>query len=124
VIPHYIECSNEYRQADDALRFAICNGCGSAQAKFDFVPDTLWGLSIKHACYVHDWDYHRGKTEQDKIDADLRFLRNMMQIIDHESVWLLKHARRSRALKYYELVDCFGDDAFWANKQRDEGNAE
>lgn len=117
-IPAYIDCSPEYRAADDAVRFAICNGCGSAKAKFDFVPDTIWRLPIQDACNPHDWDYHHGKTEEDKIEADLRFLRNLMRIIDEKSVGILKPFRRRRALKYYEMVDCLGGPAFWSGKTK------
>jgi len=60
---------------DDMLKeglaaLKVTNGCGSADSKFDFVPDNLLGLAILAACQVHDWMYHVGKTFDDKELAD------------------------------------------------------
>ena len=107
-----------YMELDDAERFVICNGCGAANSKFDFIPDTIYGLSIKEACYRHDYAYHVGKTEADKKAADEQFLRNMLTIINTQSIPLLKWARRWRAMTYYSAVCDKGHKAFWAGKQR------
>ncbi len=116
IIPDYIDCAPEYRAADDALIFTICNGCGAAGTKFDFVPDTIFGLSIIDACFPHDWDYHFGQSWSDKSRADLRFLNNIISIINNKSVWFLKWPRRQRALLYYNSVCDGGSKAFWRGK--------
>jgi len=93
----------------------ICNGCGSSKAKFDFVPDTVYGLSIKEACKIHDWMYHFGVSLKEKEEADRVFLNNMLRIIEGEGGYLIWFRRR-RALKYYEAVVHLGGPAFWEGK--------
>ena len=83
------------------------------------VPKTFWGLSINEACNVHDWDYHHGKTLEDKHTADRFMLFNMLIIIEAQTGWhqtALKPMRRRRAMKYYEAVVMFGAGAFWTGK--------
>lgn len=106
-----------YMELDDAERFVICNGCGAANSKFDFIPDTLYGLSIKEACYRHDYAYYVGKTEADKIAADKQFLNNMLAIIEAKG-GLLKWLRSWRAMTYYNAVRDKGHKAFWEGKKR------
>ncbi len=122
IIPKYIDCSSEYRELalDDIELFKIVNGCGAAGAKFDFVPDTILGLPIKHACFVHDFEYSKGKTIEDKRQADHRFFRNLLEIINNESAWFLKWPRRQRALTYYNSVCDLGYRAYWHGKVKPE----
>jgi hypothetical protein len=120
-IPSYLDCSTEYRKATEAERKASCNGCGSGKARIDLVPDSMWGLDVEPVCCIHDWDYKHGKTEQDKIDADFRMLRNLIAHINAAPGFinkLLRLFRRRRALKYYEAVQAFGHDAYWQGKER------
>lgn len=93
----------------------ICNGCGSAHAKFDFVPMYIYFLCITDACNIHDYMYHVGETLADKEEADRVFLNNMLRLIEAGTGWL-KIFRRRRALKYYEAVTAFGGPAFWSGK--------
>ena len=104
-----------YKALSPAAKAEICNGCGSAKAKFDFIPDTIYGLIITEACDIHDYDYHVGETEEDRRAADLHFLNNLMIIINMKGGWL-RWFRRRRALKYYEAVRELGSDTFWAGK--------
>lgn len=108
-----------YKDASDGEIELICNGCGSAQAKFDFVPDRIYRLVITPACNVHDWMYHVGVTQKDKEEADLSFLNNILRLIEGQTGFknrLLKPLRRRRALKYYEAVVAFGGPAYWNPK--------
>jgi len=108
-----------YKIADPVEKFKICNGCGAANSKFDFVPDSIYLLNINRACNVHDWMYHHGRTKKDKQEADRVFLNNLLTLIEAEASIvgrLLKPFRRRRALKYYEAVVGLGGPAFWANK--------
>ena len=114
-----LECPQSYLDATPAARAAICNGCGSAQAKFDFIPDTIYGMSIKYACWIHDWMYNFGRDLADKREADQTFLENMLTLIERDRTWYrwaLKSLMRRRALKYYEAVVVFGEGAFRAGK--------
>lgn len=93
----------------------VSNGAGPS-GKGWIVPDTLWGLSITEAANVHDWMYTYGN---DKIEADLVFLENMIRIIDDATEFRFLHwMRTSRALKYYLAVRYFGQGAFDAAKER------
>lgn len=112
---HALYMPGPYIEADDNIKALICNGCGAAKSKFDFVPDTVWGLDITPACHIHDWMYHHGKTIDDKDEADRVFLNNMLRLIERGNRFL-KPLRRRRALKYYESVVAFGGPAYWANK--------
>lgn len=95
----------------------VCNGCGAAGAKFDFIPDTIWGIYIGEACHIHDWQYHEGLSQKDKDDADWQFLKNLISLIRYKSKWysptLLMCARASL---YYWAVQKHGDKAFWNGK--------
>jgi len=104
-----------YQVATIHQRRSICNGCGSADAKFDFVPDTIYGLRITAACHIHDWMYHEGKTIEDKKEADRVMLNNTLRIIENHGGFL-KYLRRRRALKYYLAVKYFGGQAYWSGK--------
>lgn len=92
------------------------NGCGAEGAKFDFVPDTIWGLPIMPACIIHDWDYHTGRTKHDKRRADVRFLVNMVLLILDGSNWVTTILRTERAVKYFLAVTIKGDEAYWSGK--------
>lgn len=108
-----------YDRASPEQKAKICNGCGAAGAKFDFVPDTIWGLPIQEACFRHDWRYSIGMTEEEKSIADIEFLNNLMILINNAEGFtakMLRIPRRRRALKYYSMVVSFGDAAFWAGK--------
>lgn len=96
----------------------ICNGCGAANAKFDFIPDRIYGTSIAEACHIHDFMYHVGRSIEDKQEADRVFLNNLIRLIERDKNKWYKPTmlQRRRALKYYEAVEAFGGAAFWAGK--------
>ena len=51
------------------LIYDIANGCGDGW-RDRIVPDTMYGLSIRPACQIHDWDYHHGSAIEHKDEAD------------------------------------------------------
>ena len=108
----------EYIDADESVKKNICNGCGPAKAKFDFIPDSIFGVSIHEACQVHDWMYEFGKTINDKDIADRVFLNNMIRLIDGKTnQWKWTRKLRKRiAWGYYEAVVKFGGSAYWDGK--------
>ena len=108
-----------YWAATPEQRATVCNGCGTAGWKGALVPDTIWGLSVREACDIHDWMYEHGATESDRLDADSAFLNNLIRLINHHGGWLA-WARRRRALKCYEAVNCFGGPAYWDPKNAPE----
>lgn len=105
-----------YIEATPEARAEASNGCGP-QGKLDLIPDTLYGLSVAQACKIHDWEYVKGESIEDKEKADSRFLDNMLRLIDkYTTNPLLKTLRRRRAHTYYEAVKRFGGPSFWENK--------
>ena len=104
-----------YINATDEERAAVCNGCGTTGWKGKLVPDAIWGLCVTPACQVHDWMYHLGQTEQDKDEADMVFMRNLIRLINEAGGWLAS-IRRYRATTYYNAVAEAGDAAFWDGK--------
>jgi len=111
-----LDADPEFCRDNFAELLKICNGCGAAGAKFDFVPDTIWGLSVTPVCNIHDFDYQKGKTIEDKQVADRRMNNNNLRIIGQNSNSFMKILRVKRALKYYLAVDLKGGPAFWAGK--------
>lgn len=103
------------------LKDSNCS-CGSDKAKFDYVPDTIYGVSIRECCCVHDYRYSIGGDRTDKDKADQEFLYNMLKIIGSVDKWYYpSFLARRRALKYYEAVVKFGDSSF--NWRKDENMA-
>lgn len=95
----------------------VCNGCGSASAKIDFVPDRIYGTYIGEACHIHDWMYHEGSTIDDKDEADRSFLNNILRLIKKRRKWYKPmFLMRTRAKNYYNGVKLFGGPAFWDGK--------
>jgi len=91
----------------------ISNGCGSAKAAIDFVPDTIWGLRVTAACDIHDFSYWEGGTKDDKYVDDLFLFINILQIINAKTKWkIMKVLRFNRALKYFYCVDFYGTEAY------------
>ena len=106
----------EYINASANTRMQICNGCGAAGAKFDFVPDNIWGLKISEACNIHDWMYFYAKpNNKDKEKCDRIFLHNLLRLVEIKGGWL-KRPRRQRAWFYFKMVQKFGGTAFWEGK--------
>jgi len=105
-----------YRKASAELVKEIVNGCGSSKAKFDFVPDTILGLSVKEACNIHDWMYSFGSNLADKEQADRVMLNNCLRIINTKGGVLMRW-RRVRAKEYHLSVKYFGGPAYWEGKE-------
>lgn len=106
-----------YHKLSEFEKKEICNGCGAKSGISSWlVPNTLYGLSVKAACNIHDYMYFVGTTNADKEEADRVFLNNMMRIINQDGAAWLAALRRRRALKYYEAVYYGGGEAFWKSK--------
>jgi len=101
----------EYRHTPCVILDLICNGCGAANAMFDFVPDTIWGMDISKACNRHDFEYWWHDSEAKRKEADDNFYSNLLWLIKSEGGWL-RYPRRVRAWAYYRMVRYFGESAF------------
>lgn len=91
--------------------------CGSGRWIINPVPDTVWGLSIKEACCIHDYMYLVGVDQKDKEKADRVFLENMLKIIATNTKYgWLKWLRNRRAYLYFVAVHRFGGPNYWDGK--------
>jgi len=107
------------QQAYPEVLEEVCNGCGTGGWKGSLVPDTMYLLSVRDACQIHDWMYYEGETIEDKDKADRAFLNNLIRIINAKSKSrILKYLRLRRAKKYYLAVKYLGGPAFWSDKNK------
>lgn len=116
-----ISAPNSFKTAHINHLRDVCNGCGAANAKIDFVPDTIYGLDVSAACNVHDWRYEEGDDEEDRQSADREFKNNLLRLIDaacKKSRFrrCIKRLMYIRAQGYYTVVKNFGGPAFWNGK--------
>ncbi len=97
-----------------------CNGCGPSGWLSIFIPNYFYGLDISEACQIHDWDYYEGTDWTDKLEADTRFLYNLMVIINRNDIHtdtLTTQKRLDRAILYYKFVSKYGESAFIADRK-------
>lgn len=104
-----------WKLSQDAIS-DIANGCGPKHYGH-LVPDTVWGMSVRPACQIHDCEYHFGNTEQDRTDADERFGNNLALMVEHYTHnRFLKWLRLFRVETYVYQVKESGGKAFWEGK--------
>jgi hypothetical protein len=91
-------------------------GCGPGGIGDYLVPDTVWGLSIRQACRIHDWAYRHANdaSEEARKQHDKILSYNSMRIViartTNHTLFVL---RRRRVKTYYQMVRAFGGRAYW-----------
>jgi len=93
-----------YHRASEALRAAVCNGCGPAGWRINPIPQYILRACVREACDIHDWMYHSGHN---RFQADLYFLMNLMILCSRGSTWLFPF-RAFMALIYFLSVYLLG----------------
>jgi len=88
-------------------------GCGPGKFGNMLVPDRIWFVNIKPACYCHDCRYHDLEDNVDTTDerykADKELFNNGEKIIRKESKNKFTRWLRMRVLlHYYMAVDVAG----------------
>ena len=94
-------------------------GCGPGGFWDWFVPDRMWGLSVKEACEQHDHDYRFGvgASNEHRKECDDRMKENMHIIVHEKSdSWILKQARHVRINTYYCFVRTCGGGSYWGER--------
>jgi hypothetical protein len=94
-------------------------GCGPGGIGDFLVPDTVYGLSIREACRIHDWGYRHCEmsSEEDRARHDRILHNNSQRIITAGTDWRwVKVLRMRRALTYYQMVRNFGANAYWGER--------
>ena len=104
---------DSFWETDEQTLSMMVGGCGPGKYGDYLVPDSMYGLSIKAACIVHDYEYAIGKVMNDKRRADLHFLENLLFIVNKKSKWkIAKWFRGYRVMSYYLAVANGGDSSF------------
>ena len=106
-----------------------CNGVGSriggfwSRLFYHFIPNTIWFMNITDCSDLHDVDYSvpnvfatLADARQYRLDADLRFYNNLLIRIEERGGWF-EHARKHRAIVYYNTLRVMGEDSFMDGKQ-------
>lgn len=116
----------EFKETPTWVVKQIVNGCGPKEIGSYWIPNSIWGITIRIACDIHDFEYYVGETEEDKKSADLTFLNNMIRLIEdteYNKIFqklridkFLKVLAKRTAKKYYYFVSEYGGPAFWDNK--------
>ena len=104
--------------SDNQLTFESY-GCGPGGFGDILVPDTVWFLSIKNSCRIHDWYYRHseGASEALRISADRIMKNNAIRIVRHHTVnATLTRWRLSRVKFYYDMIHNFGAGAYWESR--------
>lgn len=93
---------------DPEYREAVVNGCGPRGWKEKLVPDSMWGLSVRIVCNIHDWMYFVAPRAgwQRKYCDDV-FIINLRLRIRSRGGWLQRWRLR-RANVYHNLVRNWG----------------
>jgi hypothetical protein len=105
------------------IDFPKCCGAGDGIGKL-IVPDSIYGLKVSAACFIHDDDWENAEPTWDAFhSANSRFLTNLLAIINTKSYsWFFRIPRRYRAMTYYSAVD-EASFIFWRlkKKQKEQG---
>ena len=91
-------------------------GCGPGGVGDFFVPDAMWGLSVRAACRQHDHDYRfgNGASDEHRKQCDQRMKKNMDIIVHEKSKSkMLKALRHVRINTYYCMVRACGGSSYW-----------
>ena len=97
-------------------------GCGPGGVGDFLVPDTVYGLSIRDACRIHDWAYRHslGDSDEDRKRHDRILMNNSLRIVDAGTkFWIIKKLRYRRCKTYYQMVRAFGGPAYWSERNSD-----
>ena len=88
-------------------------GCGPGAIGDKFVPDSIYGLDVSPACYIHDLSWALAGGQEDKVTADNMFLCNMLRLNDASNSWGITKYIRLRGpfgiYNYYEAVAYIGN---------------
>jgi hypothetical protein len=107
------------RRADFMEFLKKVNGCGAGNAKFDFVPDTMYFLSVKIVCNLHDDNFTFCDPNKKAFNnANAEFHENLKRWIKAKSFFWMVPLRLARAKTYYEAVDKFGWSSFCDCKEK------
>lgn len=93
-------------------------GAGTGIAN-TLVPETIWGIKISPACFIHDVMWERAEpTWADFHHSNSVFWHNINTLVMEQSKSkTLGRLRLYRAVTYYNAVDSIGASIFWRMKE-------
>ena len=87
--------------------------------KEKIVPETIYGVRISLAAYIHDLLYSiwAGRSQRLRQEADGKFLLAMLDLIESHNftwgtAWIRRRAARYRAMTYYAAVREHGESSW------------
>ena len=100
--------------ASDELRFYVTGGCGPGVLGRIGILDPIWGLSMKAACEIHDWTFLVWNDKAGFKLGNKIFKNNMLRINQQHDGWdCIKQKRLKRIKFYYDMVNDFGEPAYY-----------
>lgn len=87
---------------------SLVNGCGPGGFGDRLIPDTVWFLSVKAACKIHDWMFLVYNCETGFELSNQVFMDNMARINQTTKQAWLRFLRARRIKKYHQAVCDFG----------------
>ena len=98
--------------------------CGAGSGLGDLiVPETIFGVRVSPACFVHDQMFDKAKPLQmDLLVSNAVFMTNLNSLIVQMSRMSkfnpLYHLRMYRMTTYFDAVNTIGSEIFWKLKRR------
>lgn len=103
------------------------SSCGAGDGLGEkLVPDTMWGLRVSPACWIHDLDWNIAPPTWEAFHvANSRFIHNLITIVEYRSESdFLKRLRVYRCATYYNFVDVKHNHVFWKQKQEQQDSGQ
>lgn len=108
-----LDAPRSFWLTDDATLAMMAGGCGPGWLGNFGWFDHAFGIFIKPACRVHDYEYAIGKTKKEKIKSDFRLLKNSFRIIKKKTrPGIKRFLARGQAWSYYMFVSTMGGRSF------------
>ena len=106
--------TKKFRWSDNNRLLHIWNGVGASGKWYNrFIPKCVWFLNIEITSLPHDFDYMVGGDDAKRLQADKRFLKNLLTWVRlHTKNKTLLRLREIGCYKYYLAVRAGGESAF------------
>ena len=75
-----LQAPSSYKSLTKEQKALICNGMGARDSVLaSMIPNTMYFLDMAEAGNIHDYMYHVGTSEIEKIEADRAFFKQLHQ---------------------------------------------
>ena len=96
------------------------SACGAGKLGDYLIPDTLWGLNVSPACYIHDqmWSLAEPSWSDFHASNALLFVNCAFIIQARSANFFIRDLRIARAATYLLAVSTLGAPIFWSLKEK------